>query len=496
MALKECLWQISEIKLALKDQLISIGKLDVQINQVIIDSRSKTDNGLFVAFEGENNDGHNFLKQAFANGCVLAIVDKVPDGFSDGEKLDERLILVKNSLQALEKLAVFSRNRSKAKIIGVTGSVGKTGVKEILKTVFSTQGKTFATFGNLNNHFGVPLSLCNMAKDVEFGIFEMGMNHSGEIEILSRIAKPHLAIITTVCAAHIGNFNNEEEIANNAIVSETTALEKIALAKSEIFAGLQEGGFALINADNEYFKLLQDQAIAKGIPINSIINFGSKEISNVRLLAVEKAENFNSQVTIFSTKSKQQTGYLINTINQSTIFNSLIAFACLEIFGKNMDLGLESLQKLKVPEGRGNLINVEKNGIKFTIIDDTYNANAVSMMAGLKFLTDLKTYQPQSRAIAFVGDMLELGESSQKEHKAIANYISAYSIDKVLLVGEFMKDLISDIKPEKLIGHFQNFSLAASFLEEQNNFQPQDGDIIFIKGSRGTAMEKLVKAMT
>ncbi len=477
MASKECLWQISEIKLALKDQLISIGKLDSSINQVIIDSRSKADNGLFIAFKGENNDGHNFLNQAFANGCIAAIVDKIPDEFID----DQRLILVKNSLQALEKLAIFSRDRTKAKIIAITGSVGKTGVKEILKNVFSTQGKTFATFGNLNNHFGVPLSLCNMAKDVEFGIFEMGMNHSGEIEILSKIAKPHIAIITTVCAAHIGNFNNEEEI---------------ALAKSEIFSGLQEGGFALINADNEYFKLLQEQAIAKGIPINNIINFGSKEISNVRLLAVEKAENFNSQVTIFSTKSKQQTGYLINTINQSTIFNSLIAFACLEIFGKNMDLGLGGLQKLKVPEGRGNLINVEKNGIKFTIIDDTYNANAVSMMAGLKFLTDLKTYQPESRAIAFVGDMLELGESSQKEHKAIANYISAYSIDKVLLVGEFMKDLISDIKPEKLIGHFQNSSLAASFLEEQNNFQPQDGDIIFIKGSRGTAMEKLVKAMT
>jgi UDP-N-acetylmuramoyl-tripeptide--D-alanyl-D-alanine ligase len=467
---KDCLWQISDLKLALKDQLVKIHELDVQINHVVIDSRLKVENGLFVAFKGENNDGHNFLAQAFDNGCVLAIVDKIPDGFES----DKRLILVQNSILALEKLAIFSRNRIKAKIIAVTGSVGKTGVKEILKTIFSSQGKTFATFGNLNNNFGLPLSLCNVQRDVEFCIFEMGMNHLGEIEYLSKIAKPDIAIITTVCAAHIGNFNNEEEI---------------ALAKSEIFIGLQEGGFALINADNQYCEFLKNRAIANGVSINNIINFGTKEISNIRLLAVEKAENFSSQVTIFSTKSKQQISYLINTINQATIFNSLIAVACLEICGKDFNLGLESLQNIQIPQGRGNLINVEKDGIKFTVIDDSYNANAASMMAGLKFLTDLKSHQTTSRAIAFVGDMLELGEYSQKEHKAIANYISAYSIDKVLLVGEFMKDLILDVKPEKLIGHFSNSSLAAQNLQ----FKPQNGDIIFVKGSRGTRMEKLVE---
>lgn len=466
------LWQISEIKQALKEQIINIGKIDLEVNQVVIDSRSKTNNGLFVAFKGENNDGHNFLKQAFENGCALAMVDRIPEGFSD----DERLILVKNSLQSLEKLAIFSRNRSKAKIIAVTGSVGKTGVKEMLKTVFSTQGKTFATMGNLNNNFGLPLSLCNMETDVEFGIFEMGMNHSGEIEVLSNIAKPHIAIITTVCAAHIGNFNNEEEI---------------ALAKSEIFSGLVEGGFALINADNQHFEFIQNQAISRKIPINNIINFGSKEISNIRLLAVEKAENFNSQVTVFSAKSKQQISYLINTINQATIFNSLIAVACLEMAAKDFNLGLESLKNLETPKGRGNLINVEKNGIKFTIIDDTYNANAASMQAGLKFLADLKNYQTESRTIAFIGDMLELGEFCEKEHKAIANYISTYNIDQVLLVGDSMSNLISEIKPEKLIGNFQNSSLAAQNL----NFKPQNGDIIFVKGSRGTRMEKIIEKL-
>ncbi len=472
MVSKEILWQISEIKSALKDQIISIGKLDIEINQVLIDSRAKANNALFIAFKGENNDGHNFLAQAFANGCALAIVDRIPEEFSN----DERLILVKNSLWALEKLAIFSRARSKAKIIAVTGSAGKTSVKEMLKTVFTSQGKTFATAGNLNNNFGLPLSLCNMESDTEFGIFEMGMNHLGEIDALSRIAQPHIAIITTVSAAHIGNFKNEEEI---------------ALAKSEIFAGLVEGGLVLINADNIHFEFLKNRAIAKKIPINNIISFGSKEISNIRLLAVEKAEDFNSAVTIFSSKAKQQISYLINTINQTIIFNSLIGVACLEIAGKDSALGLESFKNLETPKGRGNLIKVEKNGIKFTIVDDTYNANVASMQTGLKFLVDLKSYQTGCRTIAFIGDMLELGEFSAQEHKAIANYISAYNIDQVLLVGDSMQDLITEIKPEKLIGHFQNSSLAA----EKLNFQPQNGDIIFVKGSRGTRMEKIIEKL-
>ena len=409
------LWQISEIKLALKDQLISIKKTDLKINSVIIDSRSKTNNGLFVAFKGENNDGHNFLVEAFENGCVVAIVDRIPEEFND----DERLILVKNSLEALNQLAIFSRNRATAKIIAVTGSVGKTSTKEILKTVFTSQGKTFATVGNLNNNFGLPLSLANMEADSEFGIFEMGMNHAGEIEPLSKMARPHVAVITTVSAAHIGNFTNEEEV---------------ALAKSEIFSGLVEGGFVVINADNQHFDFLKNQAIKKNISINNIINFGSKEISNIRLLAVEKAPDFHSKVDVFLARSKQQISYLINTINQATIFNSLIVVACLDLVGKNFSIGLEALKNIQTPKGRGNLISVEKNGIKFTIIDDTYNANATSMQAGLKFLADLRNYQIGSRAIALVGDMLELGEFSEKEHKAIANYVAIYNIDQVLLV--------------------------------------------------------------
>ncbi|MFT6219629.1 MAG: UDP-N-acetylmuramoyl-tripeptide--D-alanyl-D-alanine ligase [Rickettsiales bacterium] len=461
-----------QIKSALQDQLVSVVKIATTVNQVVIDSRSKVDHGLFIAFKGEFNDGHDYLQNAFENGCVLAIVDQIPKNF----KNDERLILVKNSIIALNLLAKFSRNRISGKIIAVTGSAGKTSVKEMLKKVFSSQGKTFGTLGNLNNQFGLPVSLCNMLQDVDFGVFEIGMSHPGELTQLSQMLRPDVAVITNVCAAHIGNFKNEAEI---------------ALAKSEIFAGLVEGGFVVLNADNIHFEFLKDQALAKKIPTKNIISFGSNEISDVRLLSVLEAENFCSKVDVSLTKKQQENTYLINSINHTTIHNSLIAISCLDLLAKDFTEGLKSLSNLETPKGRGNLIHVEKNNKKFTIIDDSYNANSSSMRAGLKFLTVLKNHQKNSRSIAFVGDMLELGEFSKKEHKAIANYIADLNIDRVLLVGDEMQKLTGDIDPTKLIGNFINSSEAA----EKINFIPQNGDIIFIKGSRGLKMEKLIDAI-
>lgn len=467
------LWQITEIKSALKDQIIKIDEIGNSIGQVVIDSRAKTNNGLFVAFKGENNDGHDFLKSAFENGAIAAIVERVPEEFAN----DKRLILVKNSITALEQLAIFSRHRTRAKIIGVTGSVGKTSVKEMLKNVFEFEGKTFATVGNLNNHFGLPLTLCNMPQDADFAVLELAMNHLGEIDKLSKIARPHVAIITTIAAAHIGNFKDEEEI---------------ALAKSEIFNGLENGGFAVINADNKYFEFIKNQALSKKIPPQNIISFGKKEISDIRLIAVRDIADFASEVTVLIAKSKQKISYKINNINQAVIFNSLIGVACLSLIGKNFEASLKAFENLTVPKGRGNLINATKGGANFTIIDDSYNANLESMHAGIKFLSDLKAHKKGSRAIAFVGDMLELGEFSEEKHLEIATYIAAYNIDKVLLVGKSMKDLIVKITPEKLIGHFDN-SMRAS---EELVFVPHEGDIILVKGSRGTRMEKLIEFMT
>jgi len=464
------IWKLSEIKSALKDDILSIGKLKCKIDEVLIDSRSKSNNGLFIAIKGENNDGHNFLEQAFENGAVCALVEKIPAGF---EK-DPRLILVKNTIQSLDNLAIFARNRTAATIIGVTGSVGKTTIKEMLKTAFSTLGKTFATSGNLNNHFGLPLSLCNFPPEYQFGIFEMGMNHAGEIAHLTKIAKPHIAIIYNIASAHIGNFNNEEEI---------------AMAKSEIFTGVVPNGYAIINNDSKYFELLKSQAINCKINPLHIFNFGNKETSDVRLNSVEIAPQFKSKIEVTIKNPKQQIIYFLDSINEALIFNSLIVIAALKIAGENIPKALESLINFAAPKGRGNLIKVNKNNLNLTIIDDSYNANQASMAAGLKFLSDLKTSQNNTRTIAIIGDMLELGSEAISEHKAIAKYILEYNIDKVFLVGNMVSHLNSELPVEKIAGQFSNSLVAAEKILPFLN----DGDILLIKGSRGMKMEKIIE---
>lgn len=463
------IWKINDLKSALKNDIITISSsLKLEISEIVIDSRKKTISGLFVAIKGENNDGHDFLEQVFENGAVAALVERIPAKFEN----DSRLILVKNSIKALENLAITARNRFNGKIIAVTGSVGKTSVKEMLKAVFSTQGKTFASQGNLNNHFGLPLSLANLPDDYDYGIFEIGMNHLGEIEPLSKMAKPHIAIITTVTSAHIGNFKNEEEI---------------ALAKSEIFSGLVSGGFAIINNDNKHIEFLKTKATNY-----QITTFGSKETSNIRLYIVENIDINHSKISLRINGSKDQISYIINTINEATIFNSLIAVACLKLIGKNLansfEEGLLALSKLETPKGRGNIIKINKNNLNLTIIDDSYNANLSSMIAGLKFLPNLKNFQPNSRTVIAIGDMLEMGAVAKSEHQAIASHILENKIDKVLLVGEMMSELIPLLPKEKILGHFnQSSELAENLLSFL-----QDGDILFIKGSRGTRMDKLV----
>ena len=467
------LWKINDLKSALKNDIITVlSSLKSEINEVVIDSRKKTNLGLFVAIKGENNDGHDFLEQVFENGAIAALVEKIPAKFEN----DPRLILVKNSIQALENLAIAARNRFQGKIIAVTGSVGKTSVKEMLKAVFLTQGTTFATSGNLNNHFGLPLSLANLPADYDYGIFEMGMNHLGEIEPLSKMAKPHVAIITTVTSAHIGNFKNEEEI---------------ALAKSEIFSGLLSGGFAIINNENKHIEFLKTKA-AQGNNFHQITTFGSKETSNIRLYTIENIDINHSKVSLRINGAKEQISYVINSINETTICNSLIVVACLKLVGKNFanvfEDGLLALSKLETPKGRGNIIKTNKNNLNLTIIDDSYNANLSSMIAGLKFLSNLKNFQPNSRIIIAIGDMLEMGVVAKSEHQAIAHYILENKIDGVFLVGEMMAELIPLLPKEKILGQFNKSSeLAENLLSSL-----QDNDILFVKGSRGTRMDKIV----
>lgn len=461
------LWNKNELLEALSSEILE-HRLDdnLTIDEVVIDSRKTPKSGLFIALKGDNNDAHNFLEQASKNGCkVLLIQDK-------SNITNQNFLLVKDTFTALYKLAEFSRKRSKAKIIAITGSVGKTSTKEMLKLVFSALGKTFATQGNLNNHIGLPLSLCNFSANCDFGIFEMGMNHLNEIESLSRLAKPHLAIITNVGPVHIEFFKNEEEI---------------ALAKSEIFSGLVAEGFALINRDNPHFEFLKKRAEILGI---KIVTFGKNSESDFCLMSSQIKDLKTSEVLV-SQKNGTEFSYKISTTNKIAAFNSLIATACLSLLAKDFRAGLKQLLKLENSAGRGKILEANLSGKKITIIDDSYNASLPSIKAGLDNALELKKALGKKRVFAALGDMLELGEKSVELHEEVTNYLNALHIDFTALVGLNMT-LAAEKLPKNSYKTFSN-SVAAS-LEIQSLLN--DGDILYVKGSRGMKMEKIIENLT
>jgi UDP-N-acetylmuramoyl-tripeptide--D-alanyl-D-alanine ligase len=468
------LWTKTELLQALSGELLQHHVPDdLIVDEVVIDSRKAKKNSLFIAIKGEKNDGHDFLAEVASNGCELVLIDRQT---TNNQRPTTNFLLVKNTFTALYSLAKFSRKRSSAKIIAITGSVGKTGTKEMLKLLFDTQskplGKTFATTGNLNNHFGVPLSLCNFSRDCEFGIFELGMNHLGEIELLSKLVNPHLALITNVGPAHIEFFKNEEEI---------------ALAKSEIFSGIFDGGNVLINHDNKHFEFLKKQAQSYKIKDQNIINFGEKNPSDYQIIRFTTSSPNNSIVEA-KFKNDSKIYYEISTSHPATIFNSIIAIACLDLLGNDLNKGLSALKNLKTYDGRGNVREVKIDEKNITIIDDSYNASLLSMRAGLNHAMNLKNILGKKRVVAALGDMRELGEKSVELHEEVANYLAQLHVDFALLVGESM-NLAATKLPKNSYKTFPDSSAAALEIKDFLS----DGDILYVKGSRGMRMENIIR---
>lgn len=470
------LWNAESLNQSLKDILVEANSINfdknLNLDEVFIDSRKPCANSIFVALKGENTDGHNFLNQAIQAGAKLAIVSHIPANFSDNNLI---LILVKDTHEALKKMAQYSRNRSKAKIIAVTGSVGKTGTKEMLKTVFSSQGKTYANTGNFNNHIGLPLCLANMPIDCEYGIFEMGMNHPGEIEPLSKLAKPHIAIITNVGPVHIEFFKDEQEI---------------ALAKSEIFLGLQAGGLALINRDNPHFEFLHNRAKSCNINEENIINFGTSHRANYQITNQEIKGPNHTQVSL-KLKNGNVISYQVSCTNQAVVVNSAIVVIALEFFAKNFNIGIGAIKDYLNSAGRGKIFEININNKNISIIDDSYNASVLSVKAGIEHASNLKKILNKKRIICALGDMLELGDKSSELHEKVIGYVKEFNIDFAILVGKNMTQASLELESNSC----KTFANSKEASEEINNFL-EDGDIIYIKGSRGTKMEKILEKLT
>lgn len=433
---------------------------------VSIDSRTLEPGDLFTALKGPNHDGHDHVADAITRGAAAAMVerrlkDDVPA---------ERLLAVKDSVQGLRDLAIASRSRSNAKICAVTGSVGKTGTKEMLAAALGCQGAVAATSGNLNNHFGLPLSLARMPADSDYGVFEMGMNHAGEISPLSLIARPHVAIITTVAPVHIEYFDNVEGIAD---------------AKAEVFDGLEPGGAAVLSRDNPHFDRLAEKARDAGAKM--IWGFGIHSFSNARLLAYEPdAGGARVEATVGSHHLK----YRIAMRGKHWALNSIAVLAAASSLGADLDKAAAALADVTPSKGRGQFFQVRTDDGTIGVIDETYNASPVAVRAAFDVLAATKPGRG-GRRVVVLGDMLELGSRAGEEHVTLATDIEKLDFDLVFACGQYMSDVLDHL-PKDLIGGRAGTSaqLAAMVTKKL-----RAGDLVLVKGSAGAHMSKVIDAI-
>lgn len=443
----------------------------IAIASVSIDSRTINPGALFVALKGEQFDGHSYVRGALESGAVAALVSDTP---YDMDAADPRLILVENTEIALQDLGVAARARYDGKVIGVTGSVGKTGCKEMLRTTLSALGSVYATQGNYNNHLGVPLTLANMPAESDFAVFEMGMNHAGEISQLSEWVRPDVSIITTVEEVHIEFFDSVLGIAD---------------AKAEIFDGMNENGIAILNADNEHFDRLFKHAHAKGL--DRVISFGT---GNDALCKMGQYRLEGLQSVVDAVVLDTPITYRMSAIGKHWGLTSMAVLGAIEALGLDLAKAAEAFEGFMEPEGRGRIEELQVKGGYLHIIDDSYNASPSSMRAAfekLYMLRESDRKQPKRRMIAVLGDMLELGDRAKDLHVGLVPSLVNNQVDLVFAAGTFMKDLF-DALPEAMQGEYD---LTAADLGPKVAKHLRDRDLVLVKGSRGSRMDEVVNGI-
>ncbi len=431
---------------------------------ISIDSRTIKQGDLFIALKGPNFDGHKFVTNALENGASGALVSSRPKDVP----YNAPLIIVEDTFTALQDLGHGARSRSRACIIGLTGSTGKTSTKELLATALSDQGKTHWTTGNLNNHWGVPLTLARLPEDADFAVIEMGMNHAGEIEILSKQVAPEIAIITNVSAAHLGNF---------------ASISEIAAAKSEIFRGVAPDGVAILNLDNEHYPQMLAEVRTQGI--TTLKTFGTNEKADAQLRSYKAIPEGGHAETFLG---NQSINFDLSVAGKHQAMNALIVLLVVETLGLDIDKAAQSLKKLKPVHRRGNRLSVDlfDNEPPITIIDDSYNASPASMRAAIDVLKSIET-EGKGRRIVALGDMLELGELGPQLHASLAQDL-ATGIDKVFTCGPLMKNCAKAL-PKAVNHHYDDSQKLADAIITQ--LWPND--ILLVKGSKSSLMDLVVE---
>jgi len=432
---------------------------DFAVSGVAYDSREVGPGDLFIALKGEHTDGHRFVPQAFAQGAAGVIAAQPVEGPH---------VLVADTAAALNALGAASRARTAAKIVGVTGSVGKTGVKEALYAAFdrAAPGRAHRSLKSYNNHVGVPLSLARMPADARFGVFEMGMNHAGELDALTKLVRPHVALVTAIAPAHSAFFSGEEAIAD---------------AKGEIFRGLEPGGTAILPFDSPHC----DRLLAAARPYAAnILTFGRGQGADVR---ATEAMRGATGTLINATLPGGQLTFTVGMPGEHWVSNALAVLAAVEAAGDDLAAAGLALAEMNGLPGRGRRLAVPVPGGEALLIDEAYNANPASMAATIRELG----HEKAARRIVLLGEMRELGEESADFHRALAQPIEAAGVAIALLVGEGTTPLAESLAGRIEVEQCADAATAKARLAEL--LRP--GDAVLVKGSNAIGLGRVVETL-
>jgi UDP-N-acetylmuramoyl-tripeptide--D-alanyl-D-alanine ligase len=455
------LWTSQEVARALSPIAMSS---PFEANGVTFDSRAVTDGDLFFALPGETTDGHAFVADALNRGAAAAVVSREMMGAAD------RLIRVPDTMKALVALGRAGRKRSSARIASVTGSVGKTSTKDALRAILSAQAPTSASTASFNNHVGVPISLARLPRDARYGVFEIGMNHPGEIAPLARQVEAHVGVITNVEAAHIGHMGSEEAIADE---------------KACLFAGMRPGAVAVLNRDNRHYDRLVQHARTLGV--TKIVGFGRHEAAEARLVACRLQDSGSDVEALIGGRRIE---YRLGAAGEHWVLNSLAALAVAEALGADLAQAAATLATVKASPGRGARRWLKFGSGQVEFLDESYNANPASMRAMLALLARTVP-APGGRRLLVMGDMRELGEHADALHAGLADAVAASGASQVFLCGPHMRALWHKLAAAQKGVHRPD----SAALAQEVAGALRAGDVIAIKGSLGSKMKAVVDAV-
>jgi UDP-N-acetylmuramoyl-tripeptide--D-alanyl-D-alanine ligase len=431
---------------------------------VTFDSRAVGSGDLFFALPGESTDGHAFVADALARGAVAAVVSR------DVPAASGRLVRVADTLQALVDLGRAGRRRSAARIASVTGSVGKTSTKDALRAMLSAQAPTSASVASYNNHVGVPISLARLPREARYGVFEIGMNHPGEIEPLARQVEAHVGVVTNVEAAHIGHMGSEEAIADE---------------KACLFAGMGEGAVAVLNRDNRHFERLAQHARRFGVA--RIVGFGRHAAAEARLLACRLQDSGSDVEALIHNRRIE---YRLGAAGEHWVLNSVAALAVADALGADLERAAATLAMVKASPGRGARRRLKFGSGSIELLDESYNANPASVRAMLAVLSRTEP-APGGRRMLALGDMRELGEQADALHAGLAEAVAASGATQVFLCGPHMAALWRKLgAAQKGVHRADSGALAGEFAAAL-----KAGDVVAVKGSLGSKMKVVVDAV-